>query len=175
MNFVNLDDTTRPYMLQEVESDIAAGRLYLSRRFTDKGMQDYPALLREAVSQRDAEWLAQQLSIENRMRPAELSHSRTGTAYVKRTPFSDHETAAFGEYNRYYIRGLCARAIAEGIKEVIVYRALEVAQERGTSASLIGSSVDPAILLADLRENIGKGTRLGIPSGPNSGISVKLP
>lgn len=175
MNLVNLDEITRRYMLQEMDGDVRAGRLYLSKRFTDKGRQDYEALLREATQTHDAQWLAEQLNTGNRMGTGEVSHSKKGGAYVKRTPFGDHETIAFGEFNRYYIRGLCARAVDEGIKDVIVYRALDVAQERASSAQLIGSSVDAAALLADLRENIGTGTRMGIPSGPNSGISVKLP
>ena len=175
MNLVNLDEITRRYMLQEIDGDVRAGRLYLSKRFSEKGRQDYEALLREATQNHDAQWLAEQLNTGGRMRAAEVSHSKRGTAFVKRTPLGDHETTAFGEFNRYYIRGLCARAVDEGIKEVIVYRALDVTQERASSAQLIGSSVDAATLLADLRDSIGTGTRMGIPSGPNSGISVKLP
>ncbi|MCL4265318.1 MAG: hypothetical protein KJ069_19035 [Anaerolineae bacterium] len=37
------------------------------------------------------------------------------------------------------------------------------------------TAVDPAALLADLREHTGEDTELGIPGGPNSGISVHLP
>ena len=115
MNLVNLDETTRRYMLQEIDGDVKAGQLYLSKRFTDKGIQDYESLLREATQHHDAQWLAAQLNTANRMRSGEVSHSKKGTPYVKKTPFGDHETTAFGEFNRYYIRGLCARAIDEDI------------------------------------------------------------
>jgi len=34
-----------------------------------------------------------------------------------------HEMLAEGEFNRFYIRALCARAIEDGLPEVTVYRA----------------------------------------------------
>ena len=175
MNLVNLDDTTRGYMRQELDMDISKDRLYLSKRFTPKGQEDYKSLLREAINYHDAVWLAGQLSRSGRMKGVEISHSRKGTSYIKRTPLSDHETFAYGEFNRFYIRGLCARAIAEGIDHLVVYRALDVQAARSASEERMGSQVDSRDLLDDLRKNVGQATRLGIPGGPNSGISVKLP
>jgi hypothetical protein len=175
VNLVNLDRKTREYIAKEIDMDVKAGRLYYSRRFTQKGREDYENLLRTAVESYDPEWLADQLQRAGRMRGTETSHSRRGTPYIKRTPLGDHETAAFGEFNRFYIRGLCARAIDEGTEHLIVYRALEVAEPRSSSMAIVGAEVDPGKLLQDLRENVGKATRLGIPGGPNSGISVRLP
>lgn len=175
MNLVNLDQTTRRYMLLEVENDIKAGQLYFGRRLTQKGKDEYEGLLRAAAEHHDPVWLADQLNSQGRLSSAEISHSKKGTPYIKRTPFGDHETLAFGELNRFYIRGLCARAMDHGISHVVVYRALEVAQERPESASLVGTEVDAKELLADLRENVGRQTKMGIPGGPNSGISVRLP
>ena len=39
----------------------------------------------------------------------------------------------------------------------------------------VGSAVPTLRLLDDLRANIGVDTALGIPAGPNSGLSVSLP
>jgi hypothetical protein len=175
MHLVNLDSTTRKYMLSEVDMDVANGRLYYSKRFTSKGLRDYESLLREAVIHHDAVWLGEQLIKEARMSGLETSRSGRGKIYTKRTPFSGHETFAFGEYNRFYIRGLCVRAINEGIDQLVVYRAFHVAVPRASSEVKIGSHIDPKVLLEDLRENIGKNTRSGIPGGPNSGISVRFP
>src|ERR1700736_5858800 len=115
MNLVNLDQMTRRYMLQEVDVDVRVGRLYFSRRLTQNGQAEYEALLRDAIEQYDAHWLAAPLKAGGRMDSPELSRSGGGAPIVKRTPFGDHETLAFGEFNRFYIRGLCARAVAEGI------------------------------------------------------------
>ncbi len=82
---------------------------------------------------------------------------------------------AEGEFNRFYARGLCRRAIAEGIEALVVYRAKEVVNPRAESVALIGKSLPAKQLLEDLRAHIGTDTALGLPPGPNSGLSVKLP
>ena len=83
---------------------------------------------------------------------------------------------ADSEFNRYYIRAVARRALEEGCDEVIVYRAKPVETPRPRSEALLESTVDPAALLADLRANTGDAEpELGIPAGPNSGISVRLP
>ena len=72
-------------------------------------------------------------------------------------------------------RALCRRAIEDGIGELIVYRARPTVNPRPESEALVETTVDPAELLADLRAHPGEATALGIPAGPNSGISVRLP
>ena len=175
MNLTNLDDVTRMYMIKEIDLDVREGRLYYSKRLTEKGRADYEELLKESAEKYDAAWLAEQLKQGGRMKGAEVSQSKKGRTFVKRTPYRDHETAAYGEFNRYYVRGLCLRAIDEKIDHLVVYRAKEVHTARYGSTVKIGSQVNPQELLDDLRENIGRDTRLGIPGGPNSGISVRLP
>ena len=126
MNLINLDKLTREFMMIEVDMDIEEDRLYFSKRFTSRGRKDYPTLLHQSVKEYDAIWLADQLNKEGRMSGAELSHSRKGTQFIKRTPLGDHETFAFGEYNRFYVRGLCARAIEEGIEGVDFVREIKL-------------------------------------------------
>jgi hypothetical protein len=175
MDLANLDSKTRDYMLREIELDQGQGRLAFSRRLTDQGRTDYPALLREAVREHDPEWLAEQLSRRKRMAVFELGRSRRGRVFAKYTPLNEEEILAYGDFNHYYIRGLCARALDEGIESVVVYRAREAQEPRPESEARIGALVDPQDLLTDLRENVGRPSRLGIPGGPNSGISVRLP
>ena len=175
MDLVNLDQVTRHYMLQEVEMDIEAERLYHSPRLTPKGKEEYKELLRTAIEQHDPQWFAEQLDTQERMISVEAGRSKKGTIFSKHTPSSDHRTLAFGEFNHFYIRGLCARAMQEGIGHVVVYRASEVSQSRPQSDALIGKQVDAQELLTDLRESETGKARLGIPGGANSGISVRLP
>lgn len=89
-------------------------------------------------------------------------------------PFNAAETLGEGEFNRFYSRGLCARAIAEQVSGVRVYRAKDVASPRSASISMVGQVFDPAILLDDLRTHIGVEPALGLPPGPNSGLSIEL-
>jgi hypothetical protein len=175
MNLINLDEKTRKFTLNEVETDIKNDRLYLSKRLSEKGRTEYPSLLLDAIRFHDPTWLAEQLGSQGRMVTFEASHSKKGNVYAKHTPLNDNETLAFGEFNRYYIRGLCQRAIDENVEHLIVYRAHAVGEQRLESSVLVGNQINPQELLADLRENVGRNTRLGIPGGPNSGISVKLP
>lgn len=61
-----------------------------------------------------------------------------------------------------------------GGNSVEVYRAKAVQQPRPQSERLVGTTVDVHRLLRDLRTNVGVDTALGIPAGPNSGLSVRL-
>jgi hypothetical protein len=81
---------------------------------------------------------------------------------------------AEGEFNRFYIRGLCRRALGAGIAQLIIYRAKTVGSPRAESELRIGATLDPTELLQDLRANIAVETCLGVPPGPNSGLCVKL-
>lgn len=74
---------------------------------------------------------------------------------------------------RFYMRAVCIQALDLSAK-IRVYRAKLVTNPRPESGVKIGSIVNPAELLEDLRRNIGVDTFLGLPSGPNSGLCVRL-
>lgn len=174
LNLVNLDATTRGYMLRELESDIANGSLYISSRLSAQGLKDYNSLLKEAISQYDDTWLANQLRINGRLNTTEERRKPSGGTTIAQVPVNAPDMLAEGEYNRFYIRGLCLRVIEEGKKTVVAYRAKEVAKPRAESQQLIGQEIDAQKLLNDLRQHIGVDTALGLPAGPNSGISVRM-
>lgn len=58
LQYQNLNDAVRPFMLAEINADQAAGNLYLSQRFNEEGRKHWYELLREAVSTHDDTWLA---------------------------------------------------------------------------------------------------------------------
>jgi hypothetical protein len=171
--FQNLDATTRQYMVKELERDVDAGEVYLSKRLTEEGRVQYPTLLRVAMETFDATWLAHQL--REYLSAIESRQLKSGERSPARVPYIADEMLAENEFNRYYIRGLCARAINEGIKEVEVYRGKEAAQPHPQSQAKIGQRISAKALLDDLRQSIGTDTKLGIPSGPMSGLTVRLP
>ncbi len=79
---------------------------------------------------------------------------------------------AEGQFNRYYILGLCRRAIACDANEVVVYRAKPVADPRPESEALVGERLNAAQLMEELRpvkESLGHKLLK-----PNSGLSVHL-
>lgn len=174
LNLVHLDELTRTEMAAEVADDVAKGSLYLSLRLSEIGRHDYPDMLRDAVARYDETWLAAQLRTSGRLNARELSHSKTGKVIDKLVPVTAADTLAEGEFNRFYLRGLCRRALAAGMAEIEVYRAKEVASPRSESVALIGRRLSATALLADLRVSVGVDTALGLPPGPNSGLSGRL-
>jgi hypothetical protein len=176
LNLVNLDERTRALMLQEVDYDVARQQLHISPYLSGQGQHDYEQLLRNAIQHGDDTTLAADLAQQRRI--ARTAHRRKpGDGYtIVTVPDNAAEMIAESEFNRYYIRAVARRALAEGYDEVIVYRAKPVATPRPASEALLESGVDPAALLADLRAHTGDSLpTLGIPGGPNSGISVHLP
>jgi hypothetical protein len=175
LHLVNLDEKTRKYMLSEIESDVSKGTLYISPRLSLRGRQDYVALLKQAAIGYDDGWLAGNLRVNGRISSEEQRRKPKGGYTTARVPVTAPDTLAEGEFNRFYIRGLCLRAIEHEVAEVVVYRAKEVTKPRLESEALIGARLNVRSLLQDIRTHPGVDTALRLPPGPNSGLSVQLP
>ncbi len=171
----NLDEKTRVFMQAEIAQDIAAGKLYLSPRLSPVGIAAYPALLTEAARSHDDAWLAGQIQLNGNLLLKEQRKKPSGGFTLADVPYTAADTLAEGEFNRFYIRGLCLRALEENIPTLIIYRAKSVTHARSESERKIGTSVFPQSLLDDLRSHIGLDTALGLPQGPNSGLSLFIP
>lgn len=170
LNYENLDEITRSFMLSEVDLDLShesPEKPYISKRFNELGKQNYIPLLKEAIEHHDDDWLAQQLRSRSYMKEYE-QRKRGGAITTAKVPGPAPETLSEGEFNRYYVRGLCARATEEGIDRVEVYRGKQVSQPRPESEDKLGKRLSAKELLEDLRESTGP---LG---GPNSGLTVRL-
>ena len=171
----NLDERTRSLMLAEIERDVAANVLYVSDNLSPQGKHDYPNLLRNAARTGTDVALAAQIKsrLNTHEKPRLLKSGEFSKPPVMRS--NAHEMLAEGEFNRFYIRAVCLRAIEDGIAQVIVYRAKHVEHPRSDSEAKIGRAVPAQPLLDDLRAHPGVDTALGLPPGPNSGLSVHLP
>lgn len=174
--YENLDDRTRQLMLEEMDYDVAHNQLHISPLLSGQGERDYPNLLREAIQSGSDESLAQNLQVRRRLSRALPRRKPKGGYGIASTPENAAEMLAEGEFNRYYIRALARRALEDGISELVVYRAKPVSSPRPESEARVETTLPPGDLLADLRSHTGDETpRLGVPSGPNSGLSVRLP
>ena len=171
----NLDTQTRSHMTAEIKADIATTRLYLSNRLSTRGRTDYPQLLRQSAEGRDKSWLANELRGNGRLNEMEERRKPKGGTTMARVPVTAPDTLAEGEFNEFYLRGLCVRALAAGTPDLIIYRAKEVENPRPESVAKIGQRISAQALLDDLRANPGVDTALGLPPGPNSGLSAKIP
>lgn len=173
--FENLDGPTRQGMEQEVDRDVAGGTLYLSPRLNANGRARWSALLKEAARNHNEAWLADQLRTGGVLNTHEERRTPKGGTTTAQVPITAPETLAEGEFNRFYARGLCLRAMAAGIAEVEVYRGKAVAAPRAESQAMLGKRIRAETLLNDLRVSQGVEPALGLPPGPNSGLTVRLP
>lgn len=167
--FENLDDVTRRYMLIEVDQAIQASQLHLSQRFTARGRELYPGLLREAVQTGDETSLATALQQQGCFDEREPYGTST-----RRVPVNAAYTFAGGQFNAFYMRGVCHRAIQVGI-QVTVYRAKEVSTAWLSSPYREGQQLDPQQVLRLLRHSpSGRHRGPDVPAGFNSGLSLRL-
>jgi hypothetical protein len=204
---VDLDETTRKWMMEEYRRDLDQGTLFVSPLLTDRGRREYADLLKEAIEHHDEVWLASALGSGDRMNltqrsvhqgagasPGTATHtgrppsknSALGGEESQEMPNSTPEVLAEGEFNRYYARGLCRRAIDEGMDVLEIYRygraagvhftdqSLDVPSEPGIDRTG-GTTVDPRELLASLRKSPEEELDTGLPGEPDSGLSVRLP
>lgn len=171
--FANLTDEIRTLMIKEIDMDIAKGSLYLSPRFNNEGKRKYLELLKDAVKYGNEETFASALIKNNCFNEYEIRTTKKGTIRAK-VPVNAATVLAEGEFNRYYMRALCLKVIEDNTGILVVYRAKEVSNPRQESEQKIGQTVVPNVLLDDLRNNIGIETHIGLPAGPNSGLSVKI-
>ena len=174
LRYEGLDEQTRRLMSEEVERDVSNGNLYMSKRFNDAGEQGYVSLLREAIDEHDDSWFADELRNRNYINDREQRRTKNGYTMVK-VPHTAPDTLAEGEFNRFYVRGLCRKAVEDGISEVEVYRGKDVSQPRPESEAMLGTRFSAEDLLEDLRQSPGVEPALGLPPGPNSGLTVRLP
>jgi hypothetical protein len=169
------DPRTRQYMGTEVDADIEAGTLYLGKYLSPSGRAAWPEALRQAVSSHDDDWLIANMASSAYWLEQHQQSKPSGGSTWARVPRTAPQMLGEGEYNRFYIRGVCLRAIADGIDHIQVVRVKHVGHPRPESEQLIGTLLDPAEVLADLRNNPGAPTFLGVPMGPNSGLGVEIP
>lgn len=166
-NFENLDDVTREFMLSEIQFDVEREMLYISDRLNGLGRANYQDFLIKSVTEGDEVMLEGLLDISRHFNSTELRKS--GPAKV---PSNASTLLSQSEFNRFYIRAVCARAIKQGVENVEVYRARQSSWSRPESEAKIGLAIPAKELLDDLRNSIGAEPNL-LPD-INSGLSVRI-
>jgi len=175
LKFENLDDATRKGMLEQIDLDVQKGTVYLSNYLNEAGQRDWVQILKDAAASGSDETLAQTIRARGYLKHEVQRRKPNGGFTIARGPVTAHETLGEGEFGRYYARGLCLRAISEGIDGLEVYRAKEVRDPRPQSQEKIGMRVDPKAILDDLRSTQGVEPAIGVPPGPNSGLTLRIP
>lgn len=174
IQYANLDSEVRDAMIRELELDISNGRLYVSSRLTVAGAETWPEILRDAFKGHDDTWIAATLRSRGLLRTHEQRRKPKGGGFTTaQVPHTAADTLAEGEFNRFYARGLCASVLEMEGSEVEVYRGKDVQNPRPESEAMIGRRLPARQLLDDLRTRQGVEPALGLPPGPNSGLTVR--
>jgi hypothetical protein len=175
LRYENLDEETRRFMVEEIDMDVANGSIYISNYLNPHGCELWPRILRAAAESGTDDSLAEAMLRDRCLKERVERRKPKGGFTMAAVPRTAHETMGEGEFNRYYTRGLCRRAIEHGIEHLQVYRAKEVMVPRQDSEGKIGSLVDARAILDDLRRTQGVEPALGLPPGPNSGLTLRIP
>lgn len=157
--FLELDESTRVLMLDELELDLEAhGEPYRGKNLTERGHADYPELLRQAITDHEEVWLTDQLNREGRCNASPVDAARR---------------LAQNEFNRYYIRGICRRAAEHGTNIVISYRARKSQNPRPESIRLENQPHPAPRILANLRGRAQEGDPESTLGAVGSGMSAR--
>ena len=129
-------------------------------------------LLKEAVQNYNEHWLAYSLEAQGMMKEFEDARTPSGNYTIRHVPHTASETFADGQFNRFYILGLCLFCKDKGKDKLTIYRAKESQSHREKSDSLIGQSLSVHEIESQLLER--KASFSSSLLQPNSGLSVKI-
>jgi hypothetical protein len=170
--FPHLDGRLRTEMLRELSADIAEGRAYYSPRLKPESHEDWLDILAQAFSKHDEVWLGLAVRARGLLKKREM-RKLEDREVSSRVPTNAAFLLAEGEFNRYYIRGLCRQVMQEGGAQVEICRGKEVEIPRASSEQRIGSRIEAQELLRALEESPELPSPIKVPSGPGSGLTVK--
>jgi hypothetical protein len=176
MVFEELDATTRLHMLDELETELTGSAPYLSRALSPAGVAAFPDLLREAVRTGTDLSLAQQLTSRILWNATE-SYMRKGISHERNVNVAQvAERLGLTEFNTWYVRGLSARLMKEGVAQCQAYRAAEPKWEPSDCSAHEGQ----VYLVADIyRGHRARywpkvdSTALSIPFGPGCHHTIR--
>ena len=164
----NLTPEVRLHMLKEAE----LGFHYFSNYLKQDSHLQWISLLNSSLEAHDDNWLATNVTNSRLLVP--VAFDKNGK---RRTiGVSDARTLAEGEFNRFYLRGLCAYCIENNIPKIVIYRGKEVLNPRPESEAKIGADVSVHKLLDDLRSSdfVNIAEKFSVSSGPNSGLTAGI-
>jgi hypothetical protein len=173
LDLTHLDPCTRQFMLAELNADLAEGSLFRSPQLSDEGLKRYQALLRAAILDGTDASFAEALSAQDAVKPpSRWQHPREvgpGEALADVT-----SRLAEREFHRFYIRGLCRRALDQGVETLVIYRARPADPGRTPANAMIGVRIAVSSLLEDLRGTFPSLPPHGLPQCRDPGLSVRF-
>jgi hypothetical protein len=125
MNFTELDETTREWMLLRFEAEEPSGSPFRSEALSQHGLAHWPDLMRQAITDPAGNevTLAAGLNRPGYWQATE-TYVRNGVSRQRHVnPAQASERLAVTEFNTWYVAGLAARLQKEEVARCRVYRA----------------------------------------------------
>ncbi|HKU48929.1 MAG TPA: hypothetical protein VJP79_03170 [Nitrososphaera sp.] len=130
MNFEELDNITRDWMLKEFQNEETSGKPYRSKNMTSGGKSAFSKTMENAIRNGNEVTLARELANPT-FWESSYTAVRNGKPYrVSINPIDAARKLALTEFNTWYVRGLARRLTEEGVEYCEVYRAEAAWQPR---------------------------------------------
>lgn len=107
-------EVAREFMVDEIDMDVKAEKIYLSSYLTQSGQGTWPDLLRSAAQNGSDDWLTKAVSGMFNARIQKRKPKGFGYTWAA-VPYNANEVLAETEFNRYFCRGLARHALYESI------------------------------------------------------------
>ena len=140
LEFEELDDETRRWMLFEFEKEESGGNPFRSSRLNSMGKEKFQEIMRNAISSGDILSLTNALSNRMFWNTTEL-RTTSGITHTKNIPRNAAQMLAHTEFTTWYTRGFAKRLIEEGIDSCEIYRAEMAKTPRCKCTRLEGQTV----------------------------------
>ena len=141
MNFEELDDDTRKWMLVEFEQEENSGNPYRSPRLNITGQKEFGEIMKKAITSGDISSLTHDLSSSSLWNLTELA-TRGSTTYEKKIdPNSSAKLLAHTEFTTWYTRGLAKKLMDKNIESCEIYRAETAKTPRCECTRFEGQSI----------------------------------
>lgn len=119
LNLNELTEEVRASAVAELDAELGGSAPFYPARLNKTGRDMWPDIMRAALNDHDVDWLVEALLANDTL---------IGSEWPVNGPRSVNSRAAaeligLSEYNTWYVRGLSAQLLREGVLEVRVYRA----------------------------------------------------
>lgn len=133
-----LDDETREHMLREFEAEWATTDKYIPKSLSADGLSAWPELMKDAIAKGDDQSLREALTANTHYFEPRIQ-TKSGSR-AQNIPHAAGQLAR-NEFNTYYVRGLSAKLLAEGVDRAEVYRAAEPTGSKAACSAHEGTEV----------------------------------
>lgn len=141
LEFEELDDETRRWMLFEFEKEESSDNPYRSSRLNSMGKEKFQEIMQNAISSGDISSLTNALSNRMFWNATELCITR-GIPHTKRVPSNAVKLLAHTEFTTWYTRGFARRLMEENVDLCEIYRAEKAQIPRCECTRLEGTIIN---------------------------------